>query len=157
MDYANISATFFNKIRTFSNSPEGSLQSDFAVDAAGAGFLYLFNLVFQEIFVTLLPELQMTMNMTAAARTIKASPMAPIIDMVKDVDIDVMHAAVEYLNEAIHQAEEAQHKAENEFLAKKMAENKISPEIDELVDWLRLTPEEAADERTRWILGFDSK
>ena len=38
--------------------------------------------------------------------------MAPIIDMVKDVDIDVMHAAVEYLNEAIHQAEEAQHKAE---------------------------------------------
>ena len=99
----------------------------------------------------------MTMNMTAAARTIKASPMAPIIDMVKDVDIDVMHAAVEYLNEAIHQAEGAQHKAENEFLAKKMAENKISPEIDELVDWLRLTPEEAADERTRWILGFDSK
>jgi predicted HAD superfamily Cof-like phosphohydrolase len=61
-----------------------------------------------------------------------------------------MHAAVEYLNEAIHQAED-------EFLAKKMAENKISPEIDELVDWLRLTPEEAADERTRWILGFDSK
>ena len=47
--------------------------------------------------------------------------MAPIIDMVKDVDIDVMHAAVEYLNEAIHQAEEAQHKAEDEFLAKKMA------------------------------------
>ena len=38
--------------------------------------------------------------------------MAPILDMVKDVDIDVMHAAVEYLNEAIHQAEEAQHKAD---------------------------------------------
>jgi hypothetical protein len=67
LDYANISATFFNKIRTFSNSPEGSLQSDFAVDAAGAGFLYLFNLVFQEIFVTLLPGIQMTMNMTTYA------------------------------------------------------------------------------------------
>lgn len=97
------------------------------------------------------------MIMTTAARRIKASPMAPIIDMVKGVDIEVMHAAVEYLNEAIREAEDAKHKAEDEFLSRKMAENKISPEIDELVDWLRLTPEEAADERTRWILGLDSK
>lgn len=47
--------------------------------------------------------------------------------------------------------------AEEEFLAKKMAEIEISPEIDELFDALRLTPEEAADERTRWILGLDRK
>ena len=95
--------------------------------------------------------------MTTAASTIKASPMAPIIDMVKEVDIDVMHAAVEYLNEAIREAEDAKHKAEDEFLSRKMAENKISPEIDELVNWLRLTPEEAKDERTKWILGLESK
>jgi predicted HAD superfamily Cof-like phosphohydrolase len=95
--------------------------------------------------------------MTAAARTIQASPMAPILDMVKGVDVDVMHAVVEYMNEAIREAEEAKRKAEDEFLAKKMAEIEISPEIDELVDWLRLTPEEAADERTRWILGLDRK
>ena len=83
--------------------------------------------------------------------------MAPIIDMVKDADLNVMHAVVEYMNEAIREAEEAKRKAEDEFLAKKMAEIEISPEIDELVDWLRLTPEEAADERTRWILGLDRK
>ena len=95
--------------------------------------------------------------MTAALKTIQASPMAPIIDMVKGVDLNVMHAVVEYMNEAIREAEEAKRKAEDEFLAKKMAEIEISPEIDELVDWLRLTPEEAADERTRWILGLDRK
>ena len=48
-------------------------------------------------------------------------------------------------------------KAEDEFLAKKMAEIEISPEINELFDALRLTPEEAADERTRWILGLDRR
>ena len=95
--------------------------------------------------------------MTAALKTIQASPMAPIIDMVKGVDLNVMHAVVEYMNEAIREAEEAKRKAEDEFLAKKMAEIEISPEIDELVDWLRLTPEEAADERTGWILGLDRK
>jgi len=83
--------------------------------------------------------------------------MAPIIDMVKGADLNVMHAVVDYMNEAIREAEEAKRKAEDEFLAKKMAEIEISPEIDELVDWLRLTPEEAADERTRWILGLDRK
>jgi len=83
--------------------------------------------------------------------------MAPIIDMVKGVDLSVMYAVVNYMNEAIREAEEAKRKAEDEFLAKKMAEIEISPEIDELVDWLRLTPEEAADERTRWILGLDRK
>jgi hypothetical protein len=95
--------------------------------------------------------------MTAAARTIQASPMAPILDMVKGVDVDVMHAVVEYMNEAIREAEEAKRKAEDEFLAKKMAEIEISPEINELFDALRLTPEEAADERTRWILGLDRR
>jgi hypothetical protein len=38
-----------------------------------------------------------------------------------------------------------------------LAEIKVDPDIDELVDWLRLTPEETADERTRWILGLDRK
>ena len=68
-----------------------------------------------------------------------------------------MRAVVEYMNDAIREAEEAKRKAEDDFLAKKMSEVNIDPDIDELVDWLRLTPEEATDERTRWILGIEKK
>ena len=58
---------------------------------------------------------------------------------------------------ALLEAEEARRKAEDEYLAKKMAEIKIDPEVEELFDSLQLTPEEASDERTRWILGLDRK
>ena len=95
--------------------------------------------------------------MTAAVKTLQSSPLAPYMDLMKSVDVSVMHAVVEYMNEAIGQAEEAKRKAEDEYLAKKMAEVKIDPDIEELFDCLRLTPEEAADERTRWILGLDRR
>ena len=93
--------------------------------------------------------------MTAVARRIQASAFAPILDWTKEAELDLMHDVVEYMNDAIHEAEEAKRKAEDEYLARKMAEVNIDPDIEELVDWLRLTPEEAADERTRWILGLD--
>lgn len=97
------------------------------------------------------------MIMTAAARTIKASPLAPYMELMRSVDVGVMHAVVEYMNDAIREVEEAKRKAEDEFLAKKLAEINVDPDIHELVERLRLTPEEAADERTRWILGLDRR
>ena len=95
--------------------------------------------------------------MTAAVKTIQASPQAPILELMKGADLTVMHAVAEYMNDAIREAEQAKRKAEDEYLAKKMAEVNIDPDIEELVDWLRLTPEEATDERSRWILGIDKK
>lgn len=65
-------------------------------------------------------------GMTAAVRTIQASPMAPILELTKEANLDEMRAVVEYMNEAIREAEEAKRKAEDEFLAKKMLEFKAS-------------------------------
>lgn len=42
----------------------------------------------------------------------------------RSVDISVKHALVEYMNESIREAEEDKRKAEDEFLAKKIAEMK---------------------------------
>ena len=55
-------------------------------------------------------------------------------------------------NETISAAEHAKRKAEDDFLARKMSEIKISPRIVRLMEETRLTPEEAKDERTRYIL-----
>jgi len=79
--------------------------------------------------------------------------MAPYIDVMKSMTVSDMNVVVDFLNEAIRESEEAKRKADDEFLARKMAEINISPETHELFEWLRLTPEEAADERTRYILG----
>ena len=76
--------------------------------------------------------------------------MAPYMGIMQGMNINDINVVIEFLKETVR-------KAEDEFLAKKMAEIEISPEIDELFDALRLTPEEAADERTRWILGLDRK
>lgn len=62
--------------------------------------------------------------MTIAARTIQSSPLAPYRDLMRSVDISVKHALVEYMNESIREAEEDKRKAEDEFLAKKIAEMK---------------------------------
>lgn len=83
--------------------------------------------------------------------------MAPYMGVMKSMNLDDMHIVVEFLNEAINEAEEAKHKEEDEFLARKMAEIKISPRIAKLIEETRLTPEEVEDERTRHILGLDRK
>ncbi len=95
--------------------------------------------------------------MTAAARTIQASPLAPYMELMKSVDVGVMHAVVDYMNDAIREAEEAKRKEEDEFLARKLAEINVSPRIHELIEKTRLTAEEAEDERTRYILGLDRR
>lgn len=95
--------------------------------------------------------------MTATVRMIQASSMAPILEMTKGADVEVMRAVVEYMNDAIREAEEAKRKAEDEYLAKKMSEFSISPRIKKLIEQTRLTPSEAEDERTRHILGLDRR
>lgn len=95
--------------------------------------------------------------MTLATRKVQSTPMAPYIDVMRSMDVNDMNVVVEFLQEAMREAEEAKHKADDEFLAKKMAEVEISPEVEELFNGLRITPEEAADERTKWILGLDRK
>jgi hypothetical protein len=91
--------------------------------------------------------------MSTLAQRISETPMAPYIDVMKSMTVSDMNVVVDFLNEAIRESEEAKRKADDEFLARKMAEINISPETHELFEWLRLTPEEAADERTRYILG----
>ena len=71
------------------------------------------------------------------------------------MDVNDMHLVVEFMNETIREAEEAKRRADDEFLAKKMAEIEISPRIAKLIEDTRLTAEEAKDERTRYILGLD--
>ena len=73
------------------------------------------------------------------------------------MDVSDMHALVDYTNEVIRETEEAKRIADDEFLAKKMAEITISPRISKLISDTRITPEEASDERTRHILGLDRR
>ena len=109
------------------------------------------------LFVTLLQESKRFEIMNTAVRTIQDTPMAPYAGMMKSMEPSDMQAVILFLQDAMREAEETKRKADDEFLAKKLAEIKVDPDIDELVDWLRLTPEEAADERTMWILGLDRK
>ena len=80
--------------------------------------------------------------MTATARKLQSTP-------------NDMHLVVEFMNETIREAEEAKRRADDDFLAKKMAEIEISPRIAKLIEDTRLTAEQAKDERTRYILGLD--
>lgn len=91
--------------------------------------------------------------MTALAKRVSSTPMAPYIGIMQGMNVNDMNIVIDFLKEAVREAEESTRAAEDEFLAKKMAEVNVSPETHELVEWLRLTPEEADDERTRYILG----
>ena len=93
--------------------------------------------------------------MTATARKLQSTPMSPYMDVMRSLDVNDMHLVVEFMNETIREAEEAKRRADDDFLAKKMAEIEISPRIAKLIEDTRLTAEEANDERTRYILGLD--
>ena len=95
--------------------------------------------------------------MTTLAHRVSETPMAPYMGIMRGMNINDINVVIEFLKETVREAEESKRKADDEFLAKKMAEIEISPEVNELFDALRLTPEEATDERTRWILGLDRK
>ena len=81
--------------------------------------------------------------------------MVPYMDVMRSLDVNDMHLVVEFMKETIREAEKAKRRADDEFLAKKMAEIEISPRIAKLIENTRLTAEEAKDERTRYILGLD--
>lgn len=93
--------------------------------------------------------------MSTATRTIQDTPMAPYAALMKSMKPDDMQTVLLFLQDAITEAEQAKRKAEDEFLARKMAEIKVSPRIKTLISQTRLSPDEAADERTRYILGID--
>lgn len=93
--------------------------------------------------------------MTAAAIRLQSTPIGPYIGLMKNMDVRDMQALVDYMNEVIRETEEAKRIADDDFLAKKMAEITISPRISKLISDTRITPEEASDERTRYILGLD--
>ncbi len=59
--------------------------------------------------------------MTATARRLQSTPMAPYMDVMRSLDVNDMHLVVEFMNETIREAEEAKRRADVEFLAKKMA------------------------------------
>lgn len=75
-----------------------------------------------------------------------------IEENVSDID-----AIMDFLIEAKREAEDAKRQAEDEFLAKKMAEIKISPRIQKLIAETRLSSSDTEDERTRYILGIDKR
>jgi hypothetical protein len=93
--------------------------------------------------------------MSTATRTIQDTPMAPYAGLMKSMKPDDMQTVLLFLQDAITEAEQAKRKAEDEFLARKMAEIKVSPRIKTLISQTRLSPDEAEDERTRYILGID--
>ena len=95
--------------------------------------------------------------MTATARRLQSTPMAPYMDVMRSLDVNDMHLVVEFMKETIREAEEAKRRADDDFLAKKMAEIEISPRIAKLIEDTRLTADEAKDERTRYILGLDRR
>lgn len=91
--------------------------------------------------------------MTALAQRVSATPMAPYIGVMQSMDIKDMNIVIDFLMESVRLAEEKKRKADDEKLAQIIAKANTSPETHELVEGLRLTPEEASDERTRYILG----
>ncbi len=93
--------------------------------------------------------------MSTTTRTIHDTPMAPYAGLIKSMKPDDMQTVLMFLQDAINEAEEAKRKSEDEFLARKMSEIKISPRIKKLISQTRLSSDEAADERTRYILGLD--
>lgn len=95
--------------------------------------------------------------MTLAAKRVQSTPMAPYFSVLQGLNISDKQIIIEYLLESVSEAEEANRKAEDEFLARKMAEIEVSPRIKDLIEQTRLTAEEAADERTRYILGLDRR
>ena len=95
--------------------------------------------------------------MTTTAKKLQSTPMAPYMGILMGMNVDDMHIVVEFLNETIREAEKSRRQTEDEFLAEKMAEIKISPRITKLIEETRLTPDEAKDERTRYILGIDKR
>lgn len=93
--------------------------------------------------------------MTTLARKISETPMAPYVDLLRNMKPQEMRIVVTFLQEAINEAESA--KSEEtvaEKIRKKFKDLAISKETKELVSDLSLSSDEINDERTKYILGY---
>lgn len=93
--------------------------------------------------------------MTALARRISETPMAPYADMLRSMEPKHMRIVVTFLQEAIREAEtEKAEKTAAEIIRDKFKGLTISEETKELIRDLSLSAEEMNDERTKYILGY---
>ena len=93
--------------------------------------------------------------MTALARQISETPMAPYVDLLRNMKPQEMRIVVTFLQEAIDEAETVKHEeTAADKILKKFKGLQISKETKELVSDLSLSPEEINDERTKYILGY---
>ncbi len=91
--------------------------------------------------------------MTALAKKISETPMAPYAELMRSMKPHEMRIVVTFLQEAMAEAEAPKESA-SEIIRKKFKRLAISQETKELVSELSLSSEEMNDERTRYILGF---
>ena len=94
--------------------------------------------------------------MTAATSRVQSTPMAPYIGLMRGMKVSDMYIVVDFLKEAIREAEDAKRKAEDAILAEKMAhsENKLPAAFLKLRGSVSFSPEEiASDDRLDYILG----
>ncbi|MBQ2673901.1 MAG: hypothetical protein IJG07_04370 [Prevotella sp.] len=93
--------------------------------------------------------------MTALARKISETPMAPYVDLLRNMKPQEMRIVVTFLQEAINEAESAEaEETAAEKIRKKFKGLAISKETKELVSGLSLSSDEMNDERTKYILGY---
>jgi len=93
--------------------------------------------------------------MTALARKISETPMAPYVDLLRKLKPQEMRIVVSFLEEAIDEAEAVKHEeTAADKIRKKFKGLAISKETKELVSDLSLSSEEMKDERTQYILGY---
>ena len=93
--------------------------------------------------------------MTALARKISDTPMAPYVDLLRKLKPQEMRIVVTFLEEAIDEAEAVKHEeTAADKIRKKFKGLAISKETKELVSDLSLSSEEMKDERTQYILGY---
>ena len=90
--------------------------------------------------------------MTALARKISETPMAPYADMLRSMKPQHMRIVVTFLQEAMKEAEAEMSAAE--IIREKFKGLTISEETKKLVHDLSLSAEEMDDERTKYILGY---
>ena len=90
--------------------------------------------------------------MTALAKKISKTPMAPYAELLRSMKPQDMRIVVTFLQEAIAEAESEESSAE--IIRKKFKRLTISKETKDLVRDLSLTSEEMDDERTKYILGY---
>ncbi len=93
--------------------------------------------------------------MTALARRISETPMAPYADLLRSMKPQDMRIVVTFLQEAMNEAEKKQQNTTAaEKIRKKFKRLTISEETKKLVRDFSLSSEEMNDERTKYMLGY---